>query len=60
MDKMIRIKDARGEIVWINRSQIVGVIEERTNPGSVIVMREGLKIHMSCDPDTAMMKFIGT
>lgn len=59
-NKMIRLKDQSGNVVWINKDQLVGVTEMKASPGSNIIMREGLRIHVKEEPDEVMLKFIGT
>ena len=59
-NNMIRIEDKRKQVSWVNKDHIIGVIEEKTNSGSIIVLDGGLQIHLSEKPDYVMMHIIGT
>ena len=60
MGKMCRITDRRGNVVWVNRDEIVTIQEEKASPGSVITTTNHVEIHVSEKPDWVMMHCIGT
>lgn len=60
MANLVKIEDAKGEIIWLNKDKIIWITKSRTSKGITdILMEDGSKVFVSGDPTEIVNKYIG-